>query len=43
MPSDHHMALREVIGARVASAPAGRPDEAILEMKDLGEKIFYGG
>ncbi len=22
---------------------AGGPDEAILEMKDLGEKVFYGG
>jgi len=30
-------------GTRVATEPAARPDEAILEMKDLGEKIFYGG
>lgn len=40
---DHHVVLGEVTGARVASEPAGRPDEAILEMKDLGEKVFYGG
>ncbi len=40
---DHHVVLGEVTGAQVASAPAGRPDEAILEMKDLGEKVFYGG
>ncbi len=39
----HRVVLGEVIGARVASAPAGRPDEAILEIKDLGEKVFYGG
>ena len=30
-------------GTRVATEPAGRPDAAILEMKDLGEKVFYGG
>ena len=23
--------------------PAGRPDEAILEMKELGDNVFYGG
>ncbi len=40
---DHHVVLGEVTGARVARAPAGRPEEAILEMKDLGEKVFYGG
>ena len=40
---DHHVVLGEVIDAQVASAPAGRLDEAILEMKDLGEKVFYGG
>ena len=40
---DHHVVLGEVTGARVARAPAGRPDEAILKMKDLGEKVFYGG
>ena len=27
----------------VATEPGARPDEAILEMKDLGEKVFYGG
>ncbi len=30
-------------GIWVATEPAARPDEVILEMKDLGEKIFYGG
>ena len=40
---DHHVVLGEVTAAQVATAPTGRPDEAILEMKDLGEKIFYGG
>jgi flavin reductase (DIM6/NTAB) family NADH-FMN oxidoreductase RutF len=40
---DHHIVVGEVVDANVATAPAGRPDEAILEMKDLGEKVFYGG
>ena len=29
-------------GTRVATEPAARPDEVILEIKDLGEKVFYG-
>lgn len=40
---DHHVVLGEVTAARVATPPSGRPDAAILEMKDLGEKVFYGG
>ncbi len=40
---DHHLVLGEVTAARVATQPAGRLDQAILEMKDLGEKVFYGG
>ncbi|MHA1154377.1 MAG: flavin reductase family protein [Alphaproteobacteria bacterium] len=40
---DHHVVLGEVTAAQVATEPSGRPDAAILEMKDLGENIFYGG
>jgi flavin reductase (DIM6/NTAB) family NADH-FMN oxidoreductase RutF len=40
---DHHIVVGEVTEATVERAPAGRPDETILEMKDLGEKVFYGG
>jgi flavin reductase (DIM6/NTAB) family NADH-FMN oxidoreductase RutF len=40
---DHHIVVGEVIEAHLANPPAGRPDAAILEMKDLGEKVFYGG
>ncbi len=40
---DHHIVIGEVVGANVATPPEGRPDEAILEMKELGEKVFYGG
>jgi flavin reductase (DIM6/NTAB) family NADH-FMN oxidoreductase RutF len=40
---DHHIVVGEVVDANVAQEPEGRADEAILEMKDLGEKVFYGG
>lgn len=40
---DHHLVLGEVIAADVAQPPQGRADEAILEMKELGEKVYYGG
>lgn len=40
---DHHIIVGEVVSAGVAQQPEGRPDEAILEMKDLGDKVFYGG
>jgi len=35
--------LAEVVEAHVMKPPAGRPDAAILEMKDLGDNVFYGG
>ena len=40
---DHHIVIGEVVEANVAKEPTGRADEAILEMKELGEKVFYGG
>ncbi|MGO8916603.1 MAG: flavin reductase family protein [Stellaceae bacterium] len=40
---DHHIVLGEVVEAHLMKPPAGRPDAAILEMKDLGENVFYGG
>jgi flavin reductase (DIM6/NTAB) family NADH-FMN oxidoreductase RutF len=40
---DHHVIVAEVIDANVAVPPTGRPDAAILEMKDLGDNVFYGG
>lgn len=40
---DHHIVVGEVVDAHLAHTPAGRPDEAILEMKDLGDNVFYGG
>jgi len=40
---DHHLVLGEVVAAYVHRAPEGRPDAGVLEMKDLGEKVFYGG
>jgi flavin reductase (DIM6/NTAB) family NADH-FMN oxidoreductase RutF len=40
---DHHIVVGEVVEAHLMKPPAGRPDAAILEMKDLGENVFYGG
>jgi flavin reductase (DIM6/NTAB) family NADH-FMN oxidoreductase RutF len=40
---DHTLFVGEVIEARVAKAPAGRADDAILWLKELGEKVYYGG
>jgi flavin reductase (DIM6/NTAB) family NADH-FMN oxidoreductase RutF len=40
---DHHTFIAEVTDAHVNQAIEGRADEAVLHMKDLGEKVFYGG
>lgn len=40
---DHHVVIGQVVDAHQAAPLEGRPDEAILEMKELGEKTFYGG
>ncbi len=40
---DHHIVVGEVVEAHLSKLPAGRPDAAILEMKDLGDNVFYGG
>ena len=40
---DHSIFIGEIIDAGVNGIPAGRPDDLILTLKDLGEKTFYGG
>lgn len=40
---DHDIFIGEVTDAVVRQEPAGRADDATLWMKDLGEKVFYGG
>jgi len=40
---DHHIVVGEVVDAHVAKPITGRPDTAILEMKELGDNVFYGG
>ena len=40
---DHSIFVGKVVDAGVAKAPEGRPDDATLWLKDLGEKTFYGG
>ena len=40
---DHHVIVGEVVEAHLNKSVEGRPDAAILEMKDLGANVFYGG
>ena len=40
---DHHVVVAEVTEAHLPKPIEGRPDAAILEMKDLGDTVFYGG
>lgn len=40
---DHHIFVGEVVEVHLPNPPAGRPDAAVLEMKDLGDNVFYGG
>ncbi len=40
---DHSIVVGEVVDAGVSAQPDGRPDDAILWLKDLGDNIFYGG
>jgi flavin reductase (DIM6/NTAB) family NADH-FMN oxidoreductase RutF len=40
---DHSIVVAEVTEAHLMQAPTGRADAAILEMKDLGDNVYYGG
>lgn len=40
---DHSVFLGEVVDAGISEAPDGRPDAATLTLRDLGDKVFYGG
>lgn len=40
---DHSIVIAEVTEAHLHTAPEGRADAAILEMKDLGDNVYYGG
>jgi flavin reductase (DIM6/NTAB) family NADH-FMN oxidoreductase RutF len=40
---DHSIFIGEVKDAGVAKQPPGRPDDVTLTLKDLGDKVFYGG
>ena len=40
---DHHIVVGEVVEAHLPKPITGRPDAAILEMKELGDNVFYGG
>ncbi len=40
---DHHIVVGEVVDAHLNRQLSGRPDANILEMKELGDNVFYGG
>ncbi len=40
---DHSIFIGEVINSGINKQPEGRADDAILWLKDLGEKVYYGG
>ena len=40
---DHHIVVAEVTEAHVPNPISGRLDSAILEMRDLGDNVYYGG
>jgi|DewCreStandDraft_1066081.scaffolds.fasta_scaffold00889_29 flavin reductase (DIM6/NTAB) family NADH-FMN oxidoreductase RutF len=40
---DHSVVVGEVVAAGVRQPIETRPDDAILWLKELGEKVFYGG
>jgi flavin reductase (DIM6/NTAB) family NADH-FMN oxidoreductase RutF len=40
---DHSIFVGEVINVDIKTTPEGRPDSNTLTLKDLGDKIFYGG
>jgi flavin reductase (DIM6/NTAB) family NADH-FMN oxidoreductase RutF len=40
---DHTVFVGEVVEALVKTPPTGRAKDAILWVKDLGEKVLYGG
>ncbi len=40
---DHSLFVGEVVDAGISGTLDGRPDDATLALRDLGEKTFYGG
>ena len=40
---DHSIFVGKVAEVGPAKTIDGRPDDATLRMKDLGDKVFYGG
>jgi flavin reductase (DIM6/NTAB) family NADH-FMN oxidoreductase RutF len=40
---DHSVFVGEVVDAGLSGEIEGRPDDATLALRDLGEKTFYGG
>ena len=40
---DHHIVIGEAVDAHATALIEGRPDDAVLHMRELGDNVFYGG
>ena len=40
---DHSVLVGEVVDAGVSREPSGRPDDGTLWLRELGDRVFYGG
>ena len=40
---DHHIVIGEAVDAHTDAPIEGRPDDAILRVRELGDNVFYGG
>jgi flavin reductase (DIM6/NTAB) family NADH-FMN oxidoreductase RutF len=40
---DHSVFVGKVVEVGLSKTPDGRADDATLWLKDLGDKVFYGG
>ena len=40
---DHHIVIGEAVDAHANAPIEGRPDDAVLHMRELGDNVFYGG
>ena len=40
---DHHIVIGEAVDAHADAPIEGRPDDAIIHMRELGDNVFYGG
>ena len=40
---DHHIVIGEAVDAHTDAPIEGRPNDAVLHMRELGDNVFYNG